>query len=191
MSIIVRLGLLLVLGVASLFVACRPEEGATEQGSSDEDRWGARRRVMVERLEERGIRDERVVKALLSVERHRFVPARYAEDSYDIEPLPIGEEQTISSPYIVGFMTQILGLKGTEKVLEIGTGSGYQAAVLALIVPEVFSIEIRIRLQDFGFRHLVCQHGYDCSHRDAQPADTRHAAHLVRIRRDSHELHDM
>ncbi|HWO43168.1 MAG TPA: protein-L-isoaspartate(D-aspartate) O-methyltransferase [Candidatus Eisenbacteria bacterium] len=98
---------------------------------------------MVERdLRRRGIRDPRVLDAMASVPRHRFVPERWRSAAYDDRPLPIGHGQTISQPYIVAFMTELLELKGREKVLEIGTGSGYQTAVLATLATQVFSIEI-------------------------------------------------
>jgi protein-L-isoaspartate(D-aspartate) O-methyltransferase len=94
----------------------------------------------------RGITDKRVLEAMIRVPRHQFVPKVYRYLAHSDRPLPIGEEQTISQPYIVALMTEALGLKGEEKVLEIGTGSGYQAAVLAEIVKEVCSIEINERL---------------------------------------------
>lgn len=90
----------------------------------------------------RGIRDPLVIGAMRAVPRHLFVPDRWVEQAWHDGPLPIGHDQTISQPYIVAFMTEALGLKGGEKVLEIGTGSGYQAAVLAEIVDSVFTIEI-------------------------------------------------
>lgn len=90
----------------------------------------------------RGIKDEKVLGAMLKVERHRFVPAAYRNEAYEDYPLPVGEGQTISQPYIVAFMTEALDLKKEDKVLEIGTGSGYQAAILAEICDSVFTIEI-------------------------------------------------
>ncbi|MCJ7458149.1 MAG: protein-L-isoaspartate(D-aspartate) O-methyltransferase [candidate division Zixibacteria bacterium] len=93
-------------------------------------------------IESRGVKDPLVLKAMRKVPRHLFVPKSYQEEAYADEPLPIGEGQTISQPYIVALMTELLGLKGEEKVLEIGTGSGYQAAILAEIAKEVYSIEI-------------------------------------------------
>jgi protein-L-isoaspartate(D-aspartate) O-methyltransferase len=90
----------------------------------------------------RGIRDTLVLKAMQKVPRHFFVPDYLKDQAYVDSPLPIGEGQTISQPYIVAFMTEALKLKGGEKVLEIGTGSGYQAAVLAEIAKEVYTIEI-------------------------------------------------
>jgi protein-L-isoaspartate(D-aspartate) O-methyltransferase len=98
---------------------------------------------MVERdLRGRGIKDARVLEAMSSVPRHLFVEAKLHRFAYDDRPLPIGERQTISQPYMVALMTQLLGLKGDERVLEIGTGSGYQAAVLAHVAQEVYTVEI-------------------------------------------------
>jgi protein-L-isoaspartate(D-aspartate) O-methyltransferase len=98
---------------------------------------------MVEvQIRARGINDDRVLAAMRKVPRHLFVPAELQPFAYGDEPLPIGEGQTISQPYIVAYMTAALGLKGAEKVLEVGTGSGYQTAVLAEIVPAVFTVEL-------------------------------------------------
>jgi len=102
----------------------------------------ARERMVREQLEARDIKDPRVLAAMRKVPRHQFVPASLVGSAYDDGALPLTLGQTISQPYIVGYMTQALQLKGTERVLEIGTGSGYQAAVLAEIVPEVYTIEI-------------------------------------------------
>ncbi|MBI2358038.1 MAG: protein-L-isoaspartate(D-aspartate) O-methyltransferase [Deltaproteobacteria bacterium] len=98
---------------------------------------------MVERdLRARGIRDPKVLQALSLVPRHLFVPESLQASAYEDRPLPIGEGQTISQPYIVALMTELLELGGAEKVLEIGTGSGYQAAVLSHLAKEVYTIEI-------------------------------------------------
>ncbi len=100
------------------------------------------RREMVEwQLLKRGIRDERVVAAMLSVPRHEFVPAGLAGEAYSDRPLPIGHDQTISQPFMVAAMTEALQLSGSERVLEIGAGSGYQAAVLSLLAREVHTVE--------------------------------------------------
>jgi protein-L-isoaspartate(D-aspartate) O-methyltransferase len=101
-----------------------------------------REQMVKEQLERRGIRDARVLKAMGHVPREKFVPAEYQDHAYDDGALPIGYGQTISQPYIVAFMTETLSLTGKERVLEIGTGSGYQAAVLAELVRDVYSIEI-------------------------------------------------
>lgn len=98
---------------------------------------------MIERdLKGRGITDPRVLAAMEAVPRHLFVPERQRAAAYDDRPLPIGEGQTISQPYMVAVMAQLLELTGTEKILEIGTGSGYHAAVLARLAAEVYSVEI-------------------------------------------------
>ena len=100
------------------------------------------RELMVEQqLIPRGIKDERVLKAMETVPRHLFVGDAFPERAYDDCALPIGEGQTISQPYMVAVMTELLELKGDEKVLEIGTGSGYQGAVLSLLAAEVFTVE--------------------------------------------------
>ncbi len=103
-----------------------------------------RERMVREHLAARGIQDQRVLDAMLSIPREEFVPAFLAQYAYDDRPLYIGYEQTISQPYIVGLMTEALQLTGAERVLEIGTGSGYQTAVLAVLCAEVYTIE-RIR----------------------------------------------
>jgi protein-L-isoaspartate(D-aspartate) O-methyltransferase len=101
----------------------------------------ARRRMVHEQLVARGIKDKRVIDAMMKVPRHLFMEEGLWHQAYGDFPLPIGEGQTISQPYIVALMTEALQLKGSEKVLEIGTGSGYQAAVLAELTKQVFSIE--------------------------------------------------
>lgn len=101
----------------------------------------ARRKMVQEQLVARGIKDKRVLDAMMKVQRHLFVEEGLWHQAYGDFPLPIGEGQTISQPYIVALMTVALHLKGDEKVLEIGTGSGYQAAVLAELTKQVFSIE--------------------------------------------------
>jgi len=101
------------------------------------------RRVMIERdLRGRGIKDQKLLAAMAALPRHLFVPEQLRASAYDDRPLAIGEGQTISQPYIVAFMTELLRLKPSDKVLEIGTGSGYQTAVLAELVAAVYSIEI-------------------------------------------------
>jgi protein-L-isoaspartate(D-aspartate) O-methyltransferase len=103
----------------------------------------AKRKQMVARqIEQRGVSDPRVIEAFLKVERHRFVPERYTPNAYGDHPLPIGEGQTISQPYVVAFMTEVLNLSRSDRVLEIGTGSGYQAAILGELSDSVFTIEI-------------------------------------------------
>lgn len=125
----------------------------------DGEAWFARERErMVEEILESNpdapITDSRVIAALRSVPRHEFVPEAERRRSYDNTPLPIPESQTISQPYIVALMTQLLGLEGTEKVLEIGTGSGYQAAILGELAGEVYTVEIRPALLAVAKRKL-------------------------------------
>jgi len=100
-----------------------------------------RKRMVEEQLIPRGIKDPRVLNAFYKIERHKFIPENLRNTAYADFPLPIGESQTISQPYIVALMTECLGLTGKEKVLEIGTGSGYQTAILAELAGEVYSIE--------------------------------------------------
>ena len=101
------------------------------------------RAVMIEhQLKSRGIKDQRVLKAMSDVPREEFVPEDLRRFTYEDGPLPIGHGQTISQPYIVALMTELLGVKPTDKVLEIGTGSGYQAAVLAHLAAKVYTIDI-------------------------------------------------
>ena len=101
-----------------------------------------RERMVQTQIKNRGISDKQVIDALMSVERHKFVLPEFIAQAYNDSPLPIEEGQTISQPYIVAFMTEALELNAEDKVLEIGTGSGYQAAILAEIVDSVFTIEI-------------------------------------------------
>jgi protein-L-isoaspartate(D-aspartate) O-methyltransferase len=106
------------------------------------DRFAALRRNMVDtQLRARGIRDERVLAAIEKVPRHLFVADEYRESAYEDHPLPIGDGQTISQPYIVALMLEVLGLEGSETVLEIGTGSGYQTVLLAELARQVYSVE--------------------------------------------------
>lgn len=124
---------LLFLGLAQLLPA-------TQNGVDD---FARSRREMVEKdLSGRGIKDRRVLEAMNMVPRHLFVPERHRPSAYQDRPLPIGEDQTISQPYLVALMTELLELKGNEKALEIGTGSGYQAAVLSHLAKEIYTIEI-------------------------------------------------
>ncbi len=123
--------------------------------------------MVEEQLRARGIRDERVLAAMATVSRHRFVPDDQQAAAYADSPLPIGHGQTISQPYIVAFMTEALAPTPDDVVLEIGTGSGYQAAVLAELVREVYSIEIvpelaaraERTLADLGYRNVHVRAG--------------------------------
>lgn len=118
-------------------------------------------------IQMRGVADKRVLEAMRKVERHRFVPQAYQSEAYEDYPLPIGEGQTISQPYIVAFMTEALELKSEDKVLEIGTGSGYQAAILAEICDSVFTMDIypslavnaEITLKELGYDNVFVKTG--------------------------------
>ena len=112
-------------------------DGELEPVSFSEERA----RMVAEQLRARGIRDERVLAAMARVPRHEFVPAEFRSQAYDDHPLPIGQEQTISQPYIVALMLQYLAIDPLDVVLEIGTGSGYQTALLAELGARVYSIE--------------------------------------------------
>lgn len=107
-----------------------------------------RKKMVDSQLRSRGIVDERVLRAMEKIPRHLFVEEGLQGQAYSDHPLPIGERQTISQPYIVALMTEALALRGTEKILEIGTGSGYQAAVLAEMADRVFSVERISKLAD-------------------------------------------
>jgi protein-L-isoaspartate(D-aspartate) O-methyltransferase len=123
----------------------------------------ARQRMVDTQVAGRGIRDERVLEAMEKVPRHRFVDEALQSQAYQDHPLPIAEKQTISQPYIVALMTSALRLQPSEKVLEIGTGSGYQTAILAELAERVFSVEripgllyrARKTLQELGYRNVV------------------------------------
>ena len=126
-----------------------------------------RRRMVSEQLGSRDIRSPRVLEAMLQVPRHRFVPEDERDLAYADAPLPIGHRQTISQPYIVALMTQLLDLQGDERVLEIGTGSGYQAAILAVLAGQVYSVErlselcqrARAALSDLGLGNVTVVEG--------------------------------
>jgi len=139
--------------------------------SVEQNQFIQARRDMIEiQIKRRGIKDEHLLNAMFKVKRHLFVPAHLQNLAYSDGPLPIGEGQTISQPYIVAIMTALLNLEGDEKVLEIGTGSGYQAAILAELAKEVYTIEIvetlashsKKILKDFGYENITvkCGDGY-------------------------------
>jgi len=123
--------------------------------SGDSLEFDVLRKNMIEtQIKQRGIKNELVLNAMLEVKRHNFVPEEYRKLAYTDSPLPIGNEQTISQPYIVGFMTEKLQVENYHNVLEIGTGSGYQAAVLSKISSHVYSIEIISKLAQNAKRVL-------------------------------------
>ncbi len=122
-----------------------PENGMREETAmaQKDERWAPMREAMVRLIRQRGIEDERLLAAMRAVRRHRYIPDEFRSDrAYGDHPLPIGHGQTISQPYIVAYMTDVLKVQPGEKVLEIGTGSGYQAAVLAAMDAKVYTIEI-------------------------------------------------
>ena len=110
--------------------------------SAQDDFTGLRHQMVEYQIKARGINNQKVLHAMKTVPRHLFVPESYKSSAYEDRPLPIGNRQTISQPYIVGYMTEAIHPQKEDKVLEIGTGSGYQAAVLAEIVKEVYTLEI-------------------------------------------------
>ncbi|MGE5752250.1 MAG: protein-L-isoaspartate(D-aspartate) O-methyltransferase [Deltaproteobacteria bacterium] len=119
-----------------------------------------RRRMVADQIRSRGIRDERILAAMAEIPRHRFLPSHLADRAYEDGPLPIGEGQTISQPYIVAQMTDALRLNGQEKVLEIGTGSGYQTAILCRLAREVVTVERVVGLC-FGAKELLGELGVE------------------------------
>jgi protein-L-isoaspartate(D-aspartate) O-methyltransferase len=148
--------------VATLALSCGAPPPTTSGGP---DR--AREAMVAGQIEQRGVRDARTLAAMRKVPRHLFVPPALQAEAYSDHPLPIGHDQTISQPYIVAFMTEALGLRGGETVLEVGTGSGYQAAVLAEIAARVYTIEIvaplaeeaRERLKRLGYGNVEVRAG--------------------------------
>ena len=147
-----------------LTASCR---GVAENEAPQES-FSMKRDEMIEKqLKSRGIHDPRILAAMRKVERHRFVHSLLQPLAYSDGPLPIGHQQTISQPYIVAYMTEALELKSGDRVLEIGTGSGYQAAILAEIAKEVYSIEIipelaeeaKAKLEELGYRNVTVKHG--------------------------------
>jgi len=146
--------LLILIAIAGVGCGQRPTAAAD---------FGTERQQMVQQqLMARGIKDERLLAAMAKLPREEFVPLELRSDSYEAGPLPIGHDQTISQPYIVAFMTEQLRLKPSDRVLEIGTGSGYQAAILAELVNEIYSIEIveplaknaEATLQRLGYKNV-------------------------------------
>jgi protein-L-isoaspartate(D-aspartate) O-methyltransferase len=159
---------LLLLG-SILFLACESNKKVkTLQVNLPQDQYEVKRNEMVQQqILARDIQDKNVISAMRSVPRHEFVSTNYMDLAYQDSPLPIGYEQTISQPYIVAYMTEMLKLTENDTVLEIGTGSGYQAAVLAEVVSQVFSIEIidelgekaAKTLEKLGFNNIIVKLG--------------------------------
>ncbi len=144
----VRLLLLVLLLVGGCLAGCRTQAPAPAPPPAQvRPRAESPREYMVStQIRDRGVKDQRVLAAMAKVPREEFVPADQRPHAYEDRPLPIGEDQTISQPYIVALMTELLELKRGDKVLEIGTGSGYQAAILAELTPNVYTIEILPKL---------------------------------------------
>jgi protein-L-isoaspartate(D-aspartate) O-methyltransferase len=149
----------IVIAVLSIQSAC-PRAHAAKFTEND---FQEQRLAMVkDQIMERGIKDRSVIEAMMVVPRHKFVSDNYLNRAYDDSPLPIGYGQTISQPYIVAYMTEILNLNKNSKVLEVGTGSGYQAAILSPIVKQVYTIEIipelaksaATRLKDLSYHNV-------------------------------------
>lgn len=146
---------------------CASSCSISEAQQSPQDRGAERRRMVDEQLRGRDIRDPRVLEAMLAVPRHLFIPEPERKYAYGDFPLPIGHGQTISQPYIVAFMTQELAVEPAHRVLEIGTGSGYQAAVLGELAKQVYTIEIvaplaeraRQTLDSLGYRNIHVRTG--------------------------------
>ena len=147
-----KIAVIFLGGILCLFFPVSPAASDTS------DARKARERMVAGQIRDRGISDERVLSAMVRIPRHLFVPERSARYAYEDHPLPIGEGQTISQPYIVALMTESLRLDRHSRVLEIGTGSGYQAAVLSKVAGEVYTIEIRKKLHRKA-AHLFASRG--------------------------------
>jgi protein-L-isoaspartate(D-aspartate) O-methyltransferase len=159
------LSLILSLTACNFRSSSNPSE---PQKPSSAETFKEKRRQMVEgQIRGRGIADKAVLDAMMKVERHRFVPASHWDSAYGDSPLPIGEGQTISQPFIVAYMTEVAKVSPSEKVLEIGTGSGYQAAILGELAKEVYTIEIipqladtaRATLSELGYKNVFVKTG--------------------------------
>ena len=148
--------LLLLLGTS-----CKPAQTSAREFAVE------RERMVKEQVAMRGVTDERVLRAMRKVPREQFVPEQIRDQSYSDGPLPIGYDQTISQPFVVAFMTEKLRLRPTDRVLEIGTGSGYQAAILAELAAKVYTIEIveplgkkaAQTLQQLGYKNVLVKIG--------------------------------
>ena len=157
------------LAGSGLLLACSgdaatgPSRAGGPAEAQETGRSGERERMVDTQIEARGIRDPRVLAAMRTVPRHRFVPPALQDQAYADTPLPIGSSQTISQPFIVAYMTEALQLPPAAAVLEIGTGSGYQAAVLAQVAREVYSIEIVPELAERSAQ-VLAELGYDNIH---------------------------
>jgi protein-L-isoaspartate(D-aspartate) O-methyltransferase len=154
----------IICTIAVAFIFALQHSHCTGKGESkgEASMEKLRERMVTKQIESRGINDSRVLDAMRKVKRHKFVPGIHIPSAYEDHPLPIGHGQTISQPYIVALMSELCELDGSERVLEIGTGSGYQAAVLSLLAKEVYSIEIveplgksaAKKLKDYGYSNV-------------------------------------
>lgn len=153
------------ISILVLFFACGQQQ--SNKLSADRMYEKMRNNMVETQIAARGVKNKTVLRAMQSVPRHEFVPDHLKKYAYADEPLPIGEDQTISQPYIVAYMTEKLELSSYNKVLEIGTGSGYQAAVLSKLVDSVFTIEIvdvlakrsAARLSEMGYDNIYVKSG--------------------------------
>ena len=169
LAVILSTGAVLAL-LAGIILLVRPAGPSPTLTAESDDRLEERMDMVKYQIRDRGVADARVLRAMEHVPRHEFVPGDYVDQAYADHPLPIGHGQTISQPYIVALMTELLDLKETDRVLEIGTGSGYQAAILSEIVAEVYTVEIveplateaEERLERLGYKnvHVLYADGY-------------------------------
>jgi protein-L-isoaspartate(D-aspartate) O-methyltransferase len=150
-----------LLVIAGGLTSCLPKTQNKPPGSDPMSTL--RERMVQEQLQKRDIRNPLVLAAMLKVPRHEFVPEELVDSAYEDGALPLKMGQTISQPYIVAYMTQALDLHGTERVLEIGTGSGYQAAILAELVPEVYTVGIVPELKEYA-SNILSKLGYKNIH---------------------------
>jgi protein-L-isoaspartate(D-aspartate) O-methyltransferase len=137
-----------------------PKKKNNQKNDADDGFMDLRKRMVEQQIRARGITDQRVLDAMRKVPRHLFVPETMRQSAYNDEPLPIGEGQTISQPYIVAYMTEKLKLKENDRVLEIGTGCGYQSAILAEIVKQVYTVEL-IESLSLKAKKILSDLGYD------------------------------
>jgi protein-L-isoaspartate(D-aspartate) O-methyltransferase len=155
-KVLIKKMAIIIFSSLFLFLNCIPQ---------DDKYIGSREKMVKDQIESRGISNQPTLDAMKKVPRHKFVPPNNIERAYNDSPLPIGYGQTISQPYIVAYMTEVIDPKPGQKVLEIGTGSGYQAAVLAEIVDSVYTIEIvrelysssSKRLNELGYKNVFCK----------------------------------
>lgn len=161
----------LIIGLVGflLLVSC-DNTNKMESVLSDQIFYDRRNNMVSEQIQARGIKNTKLLSAMREIPRHLFVAEKYQDFSYDDRPLPIGNGQTLSQPYIVALMTSLLKIKEGDKILEIGTGSGYQAAVLSILGAEVFTVEIipdlaieakaRLKILDYPRIHTKIDDGY-------------------------------